>query len=215
MRKIAVVLMLLIPSMLSAAPEMFLRGSVEASYLTNAFSDPLPVNASESYLEDIEFIKRWNIAPAITFDMFFGESHPTGLSLDMAVRFPVSAETIIHENGGYAGRNSLSDQKIGIFVGLGPVFRGQFGSVDIGVALRASVGSYDYFTSGVILGIETEPYINIEVTGNFYVSLGVKYNAHLMKFLDSSSSNIYEDGFMMMTAGGFVGLGVRFGGNDA
>ena len=110
--------------------------------------------------------------------------------------------------------DSLSSQRIGIFLGIGPVFRGRFGIVDIGLTLRASLGSYDYFVSGLIFGIEAEPFINVNVTEHFYISLGMKYDAHLMKFLNAESSNIYEDGFIMMTAGCFVGLGTRFGGGD-
>lgn len=215
MRKVAAVLILMLAcAMLEAGAVMYLRFSFEGSYLTNAFSDPLPQNASASYLEDIEFIKRWNLAPVLTFDTFFDDSNPTGLSFNAVFRFPVASETIVHDGTSYVSSDSLSSQKIGMFVGLGPVFRGRFGIVDIGMSLRASIGSYDYFSTGLILGIEAEPFINIAVTEHLYVSFGMKYDAHLMKFLDSTSSSIYEDGFIMMTVGGFAGVGIRFGGGN-
>ena len=215
MRKLVVFIALAISlSSLGAVPTMYLRGAVEGSYLTNVFSDPLPINASESYLEDIEFVKRWNAGAALTFDTFFDDSYPAGLSFNAVFRFPITSETIYHDGSSYVSYDSLSSQRIGIFLGVGPVFRGRFGIVDIGLTLRASLGSYDYFVSGLIFGIEAEPFINVNVTEHFYISLGMKYDAHLMKFLNAESSNIYEDGFIMMTAGCFVGLGARFGGGD-
>ena len=216
MRKIAIIIVSLAVSAaaLNAGPMMYLRVAAEGSYLTNAFSDPLPVNASESYLEDIEFIKRWNVSPSLSFDTFFHDSDPVGLSFSSVFRFPVSSETIVHDGTSYVSHDSLSSQKVGIFLGLGPVFRGRFGLVDIGLSLRVSLGSYDYFTSGIVLGIEAEPFVNVNVTENLYISLGLKYDAHMMKFLDAESSSIYEDGFIMMTAGCFAGIGVRFGGGD-
>ena len=216
MRKLAIsiFLMILSASVLNSDPMMYLRVAAEGSYLTNAFSDPLPVNASESYLEDIEFIKRWNVSPSISFDTFFDDSNPAGLSFNSVFRFPVSSETIVHDGSSYVSHDSLSEQKIGIFLGIGPLFRGRFGIVDVGLALRVSLGSYDYFTTGIVVGIEAEPFLNVNVSEHFYLSLGLKYDAHLMKFLDADSSNIYEDGFIMMTAGCVVGLGARFGGGD-
>ena len=215
MRKVAAILGLAVSSAaLCAAPAMYLRVAVEGSYLTNAFSDPLPMNASESYLEDIEFIKRWNVSPALTFDAFFDDSSPVGLTVNTVFRFPVASTSIVHDGTSYVSRDSLSEQRIGIFCGIGPIFRYRIGIVDIGFSLRASLGSYDYFRTGIIFGVEAEPFINIAITEQLYVSLGMKYDAHLMKFLDSTSSSIYEDGFIMMTAGGFAGLGFRFGGGD-
>ena len=101
-----------------------------------------------------------------------------------------------------------------MFLGIGPVFRYRLGIVDIGFSLRASLGSYDYFKTGLVFGVEAEPFVNIALTDYMYLSLGMKYDAHLIKFLDFTSSSIYEDGFIMMTAGGIVGIGFRFGGGD-
>ena len=152
MRKLVVFIALAISlSSLGAVPTMYLRGAVEGSYLTNVFSDPLPINASESYLEDIEFIKRWNAGAALTFDTFFDDSYPAGLSFNAVFRFPITSETIYHDGSSYVSYDSLSSQRIGIFLGIGPVFRGRFGIVDIGLTLRASLGSYDYFVSGLII----------------------------------------------------------------
>ena len=216
MRKIAAILILLLTAAAAwAGPAMYLRFSAEWSYLTNAFSDPLPVNASDSYLEDIEFIKRWNAAPVITFDTFFNDSDPAGLTLKAAFRFPVASTSIVHDGTSYVSHDSLSEQQIGVFLGIGPVFRYRFGIVDIGFSLRASLGSYDYFKTGLVFGVEAEPFVNIALTDYMYLSLGMKYDAHLIKFLDFTSSSIYEDGFIMMTAGGIVGIGFRFGGGDA
>ena len=117
MRKLAIsiLLMILSASVLNSDPMMYLRVAAEGSYLTNAFSDPLPVNASESYLEDIEFIKRWNVSPSISFDTFFDDSNPAGLSFNSVFRFPVSSETIVHDGSSYVSHDSLSEQKIGIY----------------------------------------------------------------------------------------------------
>ena len=161
MRKIAAILILSLAAAAAwAGPAMYLRFSAEWSYLTNAFSDPLPVNASDSYLEDIEAEKIAELFIA----SFYGNT-----------------------------KKRL---------------------VDIGFSLRASLGSYDYFKTGLVFGIEAEPFVNIALTDYMYLSLGMKYDAHLIKFLDFTSSSIYEDGFIMMTAGGIVGIGFRFGGGD-
>ena len=86
------------------------------------------------------------------------------------------------------------------------------GRVDIGLALRASLGSYNYFDNNIILGIQADPYLNLFITSDMYLTAGLHYDAHLMYFY-FNSDKIYLPNYLKLTAGGFVGVGYKFGGD--
>ena len=67
------------------------------------------------------------------------------------------------------------------------------------------------FESGIIVGVSIEPSVNVFLNDDFFLSFAAVYDAHLMKFL-FSLREIYDDGYIMLTAGAYCGIGVRFGG---
>ena len=196
------------------------RGSLEWSYDTNAFSDPLPEGYSldSGYPNGGEFLKRQNIGLHLSSDIYFVDESRIGLSSFLSFRFPYSSLSIIPEGEGYdweyREENSLSRQHVSLFCGLGPVFRFSAGPVDILLPIRLSLGSYDWFTSGIVVGVSIEPGINISVTDTVFLSFAFTYDAHLMKFF-FSTREVYDQGYIMLTAGAYAGVGFRFGGGDA
>ena len=217
MRKLVLSLvMLLVLSALSAAT-YDLRAALEWSYDTNAFSSPLPDGYSldSDYPNGGEFIKRQNIGLNISSDIYFIDDSRIGLSTALTLRFPYNSLSIIPEGEGYdweyREENSLGRQHISLSCGIGPVFRFQTGIVDIILPVRVSFGSYDWFTSGLVVGVSIEPGVNIEISDSLFLSFALTYDAHLMKFL-FSMRNVYDQGYIMLTAGAYAGLGFRFGG---
>lgn len=185
------------------------------TYDTNAFSNPLPQNAGASFLESAEYIKRHNIGLNFASDTYFSSKARTGLSVSATVLFPFHAATIKPEGdfGGdweYVSKDSLMGQRPATFFAIGPVFRAAFEHIDIGLALRGSIGSYDRFESGIDVGIQAQPFANFLINDSSYLSFGLMYDAHVMKFI-YDEEKIYEKNYLMLTTGAYVGVGVVVG----
>lgn len=204
---------------LHAAPEISLVPSVGWTYDTNVFSDPLPTGYEEgAHPAGGEFLKRQNIALSLSSDFFFVSGSRFGLSLAVYSGFPYHSTSIIPEGNGYdweyAVRDSLKSQHVSFFISCGPVFRYSFGSASLSLPIRFSVGSYDWFTSGVVIGVHLQPTVEIDLSERMFLSFSLAYDAHLMKFL-FSMRQAYAPGYIMLTAGAYCGVGFRFGGQDA
>ena len=217
MKKILVLFAVMFSSFLVAASSSIdFRAALEWSYDTNSFSSPLPSGYdTASYPNGGEFLKRQNLGLHLSSDIFFTTSSRTGLSLFTSFSFPYHSASLIPiegENGWeYEEKDSTNEQKTSFFLGFGPVFRYQTGRVEILLPIRLSIGSYDWFESGIIVGVSIEPSVNVFLNDDFFLSFAAVYDAHLMKFL-FSLREIYDDGYIMLTAGAYCGIGVRFGG---
>ena len=44
------------------------------------------------------------------------------------------------------------------------------------------------------------------------ITAGAIYDAHLMKYLSDSMTALYDQGYIMLSIGGYVSIGVRIGG---
>ncbi len=210
MRKLLILIMILAASLLYAAPGVYLKVSFEGGYTTNAFSDPLPINGDPDYLDDIEFIKRANIGLGFSADIF-SETSVAGFSCAALIRFPVWSQSSVYQDGGYVSYDSLDGRKIGLSFSLGPIFRARLKDFDVSMALRVSIASYDLFTTGLLFGIIAEPSFTWFFSENWFMSAGLALEAHLMKFLDSSYSSVYQEGFNMITASATIGIGWKIG----
>ncbi len=220
-RKLVVLLSMFLLSLpLFSGVESYLRLAAEWSYDTNAFSSPLPTGFSlDSYFPNGgEFLKRQNIGFSISSDTYFVDESRVGLSLSFAFRAPYHSVSIIPEGSGYdwiyREEDSTDRQHSSLFAGIGPVFRYSFGSVELSLPIRLSLGSYDFFSSGFIAGVSIEPGVNVFLGDDIFLSFSLVYDAHLMKFF-FSLDRIYDPGYIMLTAGVSLGAGFRFGGDDA
>ena len=208
-----------------AGVETYAALGFDYSFDTNVFSDPLPTyDASDgfewlSWRRENPFLIRHSFGLNITSDIFFQESSRTGLSLALSLRFPFKATTITpipeDEATGFAGpweyrsRESISEQHPALFGAIGPVFRIQFGSVDIGVATRISIGSYDFDVHEIVMGIQASPFINAFISDMVYINLRLEYDAHLMRFIESSTQ-FFDLNYQMITLAPSLGIGIRF-----
>ena len=195
---------------------LYLRGSVGADYMTNVYSDPLPQNGDEEYRENAEFIKRVNLNVSVTGDLFFHDWDPAGLSMKLGLNFPVYSRTQTvddpsSDDWAYVESDSLDDQDVNLTLGVGPVFRYMAGHVDIALALRLGVGTFDLFDT-ITLGLQADVFVNVFLSENWFISAGLLYDAALIRFTYSSDTSYYEEDFSRLTVGGFVGGGYRFGG---
>lgn len=195
------------------------------SFDTNVFSDPLPTyDASDGFSwltwrSENPFLLRHNLGLGISADIFFKESSRTGLSMSISVGFPIKATSITpvpeDETTGFAGnweyqsRNSTSEQHPSLFGSIGPVFRVQFGPVDIGVATRISIGSYDIYAHEIVLGIQASPFVNAFMSDMVYIGLCLTYDAHLMRFIESNTQ-FFDLDYQMITLAPSIGIGIRF-----
>ena len=220
MRQVSSFLLFLLVSIaLSAGASLDLRSSFEWSYDTNSFSSPLPSDYStQGYPNGGEFLKRQNLGINLGLDVYFADSSRVGLSVFTSFRFPYHAESIIPvdgENGWvYESEDSTERQHTGFFFGAGPVFCYHTERMDLLLPIRLSIGSYDWFTSGIVVGVSIEPGVSVFLTEDFFLTFSMTYDAHLMKFL-FSLREVYDSGYIMLTAGASIGGGIRLGDADA
>lgn len=218
MKKIILILLILSISLSLSATTMYLKFNGEYSYDTNVFSNPLPKNPSDSgFIENADYLKRHNFGFNFSFDTFFSQDSRTGLSISAAFRLPAhsdsyKAEGDINGDWEYVHRDSLSEQKLAMYLGIGPTFRAKIGIVDLGIALRGSIGSYDFFKSGIVVGVQAEPYMNLFLNDDSFIAFGFVYDAHLMKFVYDDTEK-YQKNYMMLTAGAYFGIGIQIGDN--
>ena len=102
--------------------------------------------------------------------------------------------------------------KPSVYFALGPVFRAALDVVELGIAIRASVGSVNLFESSVNLGVQFEPYILVPLVSEHWMfNAGLIFDAHFYDFLLDSVSQYYRTEYFMMTLGGYVGITYRWG----
>ncbi len=205
----------------SAYSSVYIRGAYLFSYDTNVYSEPMVRNADSSWLEwraQNPFIKRYDNGISADIDLFFSEKGKTGLSVNFANGWAFREREYRPERNGsdwtdwdYTESDAASSSRMKLFAGIGPVFRAQFGAVDLGIALRASAGSYDYFKDSVIVGLQAELYGNVFVTEDLFLTFGMLYDAHLMEFYLNSRERWYNPGYTMLTAGAYAGIGYKIG----
>lgn len=221
MKKFITLLFLIsISTLLFSSPSMYFKASYDISYDSNVYSEPLPRYADATWLNNKvnePYFKRYNHGISLTEDQFFSPTGRTGLSLNVKMGKAFKCDEFIPEGDfssatwEYVKHDGLSDEKMKIFMSIGPIFRAQFGPVDLGIALRGSVGSFDLFKDGVIVGVQAEPYINVFLTNTLFLNAGVYYDAHLMYFYTNDENNWFKDGYTSISMGAFIGLGIKIG----
>lgn len=223
MKKIAAVLITLLIAIIPAFSSVtaYIQGSYAFSLDTNIFSNPLPQNVNNTWLEyrmnTAPFLKRFNHGFNTELNLFFSENGKTGLSTSLSSGFPFKATEIrpdstnANSDWSYVSTDATDIQDRSLFFGIGPIFRAKFSFLDLGLSLRVSIGTYDTFADNIVMGLQAEPYLNFHFTDYTYFNLGITYDAHLMKFLPSSTVNYYEEHYFMLTLAPYVGIGIRIG----
>lgn len=200
------ILLLLFSLSLWAGGEVFLRPNFLVSYDTNVFSDPIPKVGDTGYL------KRLGLGLYLDADYFFSEEGRTALSLSFLYSQPVRTETQIVGSNQDGKNDWIFSEQPDLYFAFGPMFRGQVGPVDLGIAIRLSVGSISVFDGNVNLGVQIEPYIMVPLfSDHWYLCAGFLYDAHFYDFLLDGSDQIYRDGYFLLTLGGYVGVTYRWG----
>lgn len=215
-------LVLFIYSISASDSSFYLKGAYLCSYDTNVYSNPMVRNASASWLNwrvENPYIKRMNNGLHLEGDVFFNEDARTGLSISLDLGYPFMATEFIPEGNfsgewEYASKDVLDAQNPRVFLGIGPTFRYQHNNFDFGANIRLSVGSYDLFDDNyddnIILGIMAEPYVNMFINDEMFVTAAVHYDAHLMSFYVNNPNKYFVENYTMLTFGGYIGLGFSF-----
>lgn len=211
----------------SASPEFYIRPNFLVTYDTNVFSSPLPQTSLDedhfsqsSWLNSPEYIKRWELGLFLDTDIFFASDGITGLSVSFMMNAPIASTSYErHKNDvtdliDYKKRNSLDEQDPAFSFGIGPIFRGQLGKTDLGIAIRLSAGSYNLFRNSFNLGLQVEPYLLVPISEqHWFFSCGFVFDAHFYNFLIGDPEKIYTDYFFRLTVGGYAGFAFRWGGD--
>ena len=178
-RKILTVLVLAFVTVgsLSAGMEFYLRPSFIVTYDTNVFSDPLP-----HYTVQTGLIQRTGLGLFLDNDVFFSESGKAGLSISFLYGHPVRTEAWIENEGKIGDDNNdgmwVFEAAPSLYFATGPMFRAQLGGVDIGIALRLSIGSINLFKDSFNLGLQAEPYVMIPLgSERWKLNVGFLYDA--------------------------------------
>ena len=207
------------------ANSFYLQTEMQSSLDTNIFSYPLVQNADSGYLayrSRHPFFYRIDLGFGIKSNMFFS-SDRVGLSLSASARFPLFArsyepttgesswqEAAETGNWNYKKYDSLSSQLPFFAFSAGPAFRYVAnGIVELNLAIRAVINSYDLFRSFEV-GLQADGAINLIFEENYYFTTGLCYDAHLMRFINSSSE-IYEENYFSLSVYPYIGFGIKLG----
>lgn len=195
-------------SSLEAGMELYIRPNFAVTYDTNVFSDPLP-----KYTQETGLLQRTGIGFYFDTDLFFAEGGRTGLSLSFLYSHPVDSHAwIIPGDSDNDNDTWVFTEEPSIFIAYGPMFRGRVGLVDLGIALRVSVGSINLFNDSMNLGLQAEPYVMMPLgSENWLLSAGFLFDAHFYDFLFHEPHEFYRNGYFMLTIGGYVGITYRWG----
>ena len=208
MRRFVLMLSLLIISLsLYASPYAYISASAGLSYDTNAFSSPLPIWDEDDMNFDYE--RRISTLLSLDADVFFNDG-PAGLSAKAVIGVPVSSEKAVYDGMDYTWKRA--DAISSLSFSLGPVFRYRMGVADLFLSIRMGLGSYDMFSTGFTFDLQADGGVRFFAGERLVITAGAIYDAHLMKYLTDSSTALYEQGYMMLSIGGYLSIGVRVGG---
>lgn len=205
---------------LTAAPVIYLRGGFLTDYSSNVYSDPLPKYADSGWLNNKindPYFKRLDIGGIGVQDIYFSKDGRTGLSFSLELTKSIKSRNYIptgdfnSSEWTYQAKDVLSSTPKKMFIGVGPVFRAKIGPVDLGAAIRLSLGSFNKFNDGIIAGVQVEPYVNWFFTDSFFLTAGAFYDAHLMYFFINNSQNWFKEGYTSITIGAYLGVGIKIG----
>lgn len=221
MKKLITVLFLIaISTVLFASPSTYFKVVYDISYDSNVYSEPLPRYADANWLNGKvtePYFKRLNHGISLTVDQYFSPKGRTGLSINAKIGNAFKCDDFIPEGDfnsatwEYVKHDGLADEKLKVFLSIGPIFRAQFGKFDLGIALRGSAGSFDLFVDGVIVGIQAEPYVNVFFNDSIFLNVGAYFDAHLMYLYTKHEDLWFKDGYTAISMGAFVGVGIKLG----
>ena len=208
MRRMALLISLLALALpLAAAPYAYLSASGGLAYDTNAFSSPLPIWNEDDMNFDYE--RRTSALLSLDADVFFNDG-PAGLSVKAVLGVPLLSEKALYDGNGYIWGSS--DAISSLSFSIGPVFRYRMGIADLFLSIRFGVGSYDFFSSGFTFDMLADGGVRFFTGERLVITAGAIYDAHLMKYLSDSMTALYDQGYIMLSIGGYVSIGVRIGG---
>jgi hypothetical protein len=221
MKKIILTLgILLIAFSAFAAPFVTVKGAYAYSVDTNIASTPLVKSGDNNYLQyrtDNPYLSRLNNGLRLASEMYFSPKGRFGLSFafDMGKAYNateyVPSSTDSSKDWNYVESDALERQKLSFFFSGGVSFRAVLNHFDLGVNLRASLGSYDSFDGNIILGLVTEAFVNYFITDNLFLSSSFTLDTHFMYFYLDNPNNYYLKNYLMMNISGSIGFGYSFG----
>ena len=203
----------------------YMKANINLGYAldTSVFSNPLPLFEKGntlwlSWKHDHPLLMRHSLSTNVSFNIFLNQTDRVGITTSLNLKFPMKAtsytptpnegQTFIGE-WDYIINNCLDTQKTSVFWGIGPVFKASFNYLDIGIALRLSIGGFDYIQDEVILGLQAEPYIDIFFSDMLFINLKFTYDAHLIRFIKDETHR-YEPYYQMLSVEPSLGIGIRF-----
>lgn len=221
MKKIILTIgLLLITFSLFATTSFTLKGAYVYSIDTNISSTPLVKSGDSSYLQfrtDNPYLSRLNNGFRFASEIYFSPKGRFGLSFafDLAKAYKATEFTPssidASKDWNYVESDALAKQKLSLFFGSGVSFRAVLNCIDLGINLRFSVGSYNYFEDNIILGIAAEAFVNCFVTDSLFIFSNFTLDTHFMYFYLNNPDKYFASRYLMMNISGSIGLGYTFG----
>ncbi len=207
-RLIAVTVVLFIVSAIFSAviPEsdritVYLRGTVSPVFVSEkAFSYPAKSG-------NIHF----GLGLDVTADLYQNdESAKWGFSAALHASYPIVSKSFNND----FNSSDITDRHMFMLFGAGTVFRCTPSTyIDVTLAVRACIMTYDYFKSGIILGAAVEPKVDIFFTDDFFLTGGFSLADGIVKFTPGHSDKWFESGYTTVMFRAQIGAGYRFGGD--
>lgn len=199
---LALVMFMLRPLFSAVVPDSgrvstYLRGTLSPALVSeNVYSSP----AKNGKLH-------FALGGDFTLDLYRNDSSAKwGFSVSLYGSYPVVSKKYSKFEA-----SDISEKKAFLMAGAGCVFRcTPLTYVDMSLALRLEVMSYDYFSS-LMLGLTAESRADVFMSDRFFITGGFSLTNALIRFTPSSQTTWYERGYTALLMRCHIGAGYRLG----
>lgn len=177
----------------------YLKASLSPSFTSEKIFSSSPSRSGRT---------NWAMGLDLSCDIYRNdESANWGSSSSLYVGYPFLSKEIVNGEKSEIDNNSLT-----LFFSTGLVFRATPSTyLDASLALRFALFSYDYFDSGLIVGLTLESNADYFLYDELYLSFGLNLTNGIMKLTFSDSERWYEDHYSTVLLRAKLGVGYKIG----
>lgn len=177
----------------------YLKASLSPSFTSEKIFSSSPKRSGRT---------NWAMGLDLSCDIYRNdESANWGSSSSLYVGYPFLSKEIVNGE-----KSEIDNSSLPLFFSTGLVFRATPTTyLDASIALRFALFSYDYFDSGLIVGLTLEGNADYFLYDDLYLSFGLNLTNGIMKLTFSDSERWYEDKYSTVLLRAKLGVGYKIG----
>ena len=177
----------------------YLNASLSPSFTSEKIFSSSPTRSGRT---------NWAMGLDLSCDIYRNdESANWGSSSSIFVGYPFLSKEIVNGD-----KSDIDNKSLPLFFSTGLVFRATPATyLDVSLALRFALFSYDYFDSGLIIGLTLEGNADYFLYDDLYLSFGLNLTNGMMKLTFSDKERWYEEGYSTVLFRAKLGVGYKIG----